>query len=161
MGLELGLPNLRFTRDDARNVEAYGEFDVVLCLGLLYHLDRPAAFLTIVGARTRNLLLLNTHYATDSECRHDALSPLATHDGGRGRWFEKYAEGISDVSLEDHAWASFGNPKSFWLEKAALLATLVESGFPTVFEEFDVLSPLEETYALALEHQRGLFVGLK
>jgi SAM-dependent methyltransferase len=158
---ELGLPNLRFVRDDARNIGAHGEFDIVLCLGLLYHLDRPATFLATVGALTRQLLLLNTHYATASECKHYALSALTTHDGKRGRWFEEYADGISDDALEEHAWASFGNPKSFWLEKGALLSTLIESGFPTVFEEFDFLSPLEDTYALALEHQRGLFVGLK
>ena len=158
---ELGLPNLRFVRDDARNVAAHGEFDVVLCLGLLYHLDEPVAFLRTLGARTRSLLLLNTHYATASECRHYALSAPTTHEGRRGRWFEEYTEGLPDASLEEHAWASFGNPRSFWLEKAALLATLVESGFPTVLEEFDFLSPLEEKYPLALEHQRGLFVALK
>src|ERR1700722_5752392 len=37
----LSLDSLEFVQDDVRNLslEKYGEFDVVLCLGLLYHLD--------------------------------------------------------------------------------------------------------------------------
>src|SRR5438034_7278681 len=42
----LSLENLEFVQDDARNLSAekYGHFDVVLCLGLLYHLDAPDVF---------------------------------------------------------------------------------------------------------------------
>src|SRR6266704_5753746 len=42
----LALENLEFVQDDARNLSAekYGSFDVVLCLGLLYHLDAPDVF---------------------------------------------------------------------------------------------------------------------
>src|SRR5438045_4466239 len=39
------LPNLRFVRDDAWNLQTYGPFDVIFCCGLFYHLDRPAEFL--------------------------------------------------------------------------------------------------------------------
>lgn len=41
----LSLSNLELVRDDVRNLsrERYGEFDVVLCLGILYHLDAPDA----------------------------------------------------------------------------------------------------------------------
>src|SRR4051812_24516142 len=42
----IGLENIDFFQDDVRNlrVEKYGEFDVVLCLGILYHLDVPDVF---------------------------------------------------------------------------------------------------------------------
>lgn len=42
----LGLENIRFVVDDVRHLspEKYGSFDVVLCLGILYHLDVPDAF---------------------------------------------------------------------------------------------------------------------
>src|SRR5438874_1963196 len=42
----LQLDNLDFAQDDVRNlsVEKYGRFDVVLCLGLLYHLDASDVF---------------------------------------------------------------------------------------------------------------------
>src|SRR5262245_64206307 len=39
----LGIKNLRFVQDDAMKVtrKKYGTFEVVLALGLLYHLDNP------------------------------------------------------------------------------------------------------------------------
>ena len=42
----LGLENLEFHQDDVRNLseERYGRFDVVLCLGILYHLNPPHVF---------------------------------------------------------------------------------------------------------------------
>jgi 2-polyprenyl-3-methyl-5-hydroxy-6-metoxy-1,4-benzoquinol methylase len=42
----LGLENVEFVRDDVRNLRAeqHGRFDVVLCLGILYHLDTPGLF---------------------------------------------------------------------------------------------------------------------
>src|SRR5438105_1763792 len=42
----LRLDNLDFVQDDVRNLSAekYGRFDVVLCLGLLYHLDARDVF---------------------------------------------------------------------------------------------------------------------
>src|SRR6185437_15435890 len=45
----LRLSNLSFVQDDVRNLspERYGRFDVVLCLGLLYHLD-AAGVVTLV-----------------------------------------------------------------------------------------------------------------
>ena len=41
----LDLPNLAFIQDDARNLSAYGKFDIVYCSGLLYHLHDPVRFL--------------------------------------------------------------------------------------------------------------------
>ena len=42
----LQLSRLEFVRDDVRNlsVERYGEFDVIICSGILYHLDTPDVF---------------------------------------------------------------------------------------------------------------------
>ncbi|MEO6326178.1 MAG: hypothetical protein ABIT01_12400 [Thermoanaerobaculia bacterium] len=42
-----------------------------------------------------------------------------------------------------------------------MLATRVEAGLSSVFEEYDFLSPLEESDALALAHQRGHFIALR
>jgi len=43
---EASIPNVEFVQDDVRNLskEKYGEFDIVLCLGILYHLDAPDVF---------------------------------------------------------------------------------------------------------------------
>ena len=46
------LPNLHFLHLDVKNLnkKEHGIFDVVLCLGLLYHLDNPLSFLSILNA---------------------------------------------------------------------------------------------------------------
>lgn len=40
------LDNLEFAQDDVRNltIEKHGQFDVVLCLGILYHFNAPDVF---------------------------------------------------------------------------------------------------------------------
>ena len=42
----LNLENLTFYQDDVRNLSAekYGQFDIVLCSGILYHLDSSDVF---------------------------------------------------------------------------------------------------------------------
>jgi ubiquinone/menaquinone biosynthesis C-methylase UbiE len=60
------LPNLEFIKDDARNIAKYGVFDVVFCSGLLYHLDKPKEFLNTLSAVTTKLLILQTHFSTDT-----------------------------------------------------------------------------------------------
>jgi hypothetical protein len=61
------LPNLEFIKDDARNIAKYGVFDVVFCCGLLYHLDKPKEFLNTLSALTTKLLILQTHFSTDTK----------------------------------------------------------------------------------------------
>lgn len=58
------LPNLSFVKDDAMNVAKYGDFDVVFCCGLLYHLDRPKQFLEELARVTKKLVILQTHFST-------------------------------------------------------------------------------------------------
>src|ERR1700733_10262502 len=43
---ELGLKNIRFIQDDVRNLSRakFGGFDIVICSGILYHLDVPDVF---------------------------------------------------------------------------------------------------------------------
>ncbi len=60
---KIGLPNLRFVRDDVWNTPNYGTFDVIYCCGLLYHLDRPHEFLKMLGSIARTAVILNTHFA--------------------------------------------------------------------------------------------------
>src|SRR6266849_4294939 len=61
------LDNLEFTQDDVRNltVEKYGHFDVVLCLGLLYHLDTPDVFRFVenLGQVCRKICIVDTRIA--------------------------------------------------------------------------------------------------
>jgi SAM-dependent methyltransferase len=87
----LDLPNLRFAEDDAWNLPKYGTFDVVFCSGLLYHLDRPRAFLEMIGRQTKHMLLLNTHVAPYDPIDVFDLGDLEVHEGLLGRWYCEFA----------------------------------------------------------------------
>ncbi len=85
---DLNLSNVEFVTDDVRNLEKYGKFDIVLCYGLLYHLNDPIDFLKILSGCTNKLLLLNTHFAPERDLRYDLgflntyfLSPLQKRIG--------------------------------------------------------------------------------
>ena len=150
-----GLPNLRFVCDDVRNIGDHGRFDVVLCAGLIYHLDRPVEFLRQLGEVTDRLLIVSGNFATREGDELATFAPLLSaemteHEGKLGRWFGE-APG---------PWSSVGNPRSFWLERDDLLRAMIESGFPTVFEQFDWLAD-EKASRLIAERRVGTFVGVK
>jgi hypothetical protein len=177
-----GLDNLRFVLDDVRNIDRYGPFDATYCGGILYHLDQPTAFLHALSERTRRLLVLDTHYATrDSESviddvrvrrrsRHPrvrsratktyGLSPLCEHEGSLGRWYTEHPADSSPAEMEASATASYGNTRSFWIEKKHLIQTLLEVGFHTVYEQYDFLERIaSDTYQE--DENRGIFVALR
>jgi 2-polyprenyl-3-methyl-5-hydroxy-6-metoxy-1,4-benzoquinol methylase len=158
----LSLPNLRFVLDDARNLADYGSFDAVFCAGLLYHLDNPVSFLDTVSKSTKRLLVLDTHVAMARRPRYwrKRLSRMTEHEGVPGRWYRDYTEGASQQAVEGALTASFGNPRSFWIEKMNLIQTLRNVGFTTIYEQFDCLSDIVDNVRLRV-HDRVLLVALK
>jgi len=42
--------------------ETVGEFDLVLCLGILYHMENPLGMIRRMAEITKNLLILESHY---------------------------------------------------------------------------------------------------
>jgi SAM-dependent methyltransferase len=91
----LGLERVEFLQEDVRNLsrERHGEFDVVLCIGILYHLDAPDVFrfLDSVGAVCRRLAVVDTHVALAPretrayDGRTYAGPPFLEHDPARRR----------------------------------------------------------------------------
>ncbi len=141
-----GLRNLGFELDDVKNFDAerFGVCDVTLALGILYHLDKPAAWLRQVASATRGLLIVDSHYAPSDDAdlaRLDSRLPLGPleqmEDGGQiyeGRWFFEYDD---KANREDQLWASYSNRSSFWLTKESLLKALLRAGFDLVLEQHD------------------------
>lgn len=126
-------------------MEQYGEFDVVLALGILYHLDQPAQWLRQIARTTRRVLVIDTHFAPEDyaalariDPRIANLSPLEKPEGElspyEGRWFFEFPEGTDP---EAQLWASYSNYRSFWLTKESLLLATWHAGFPLVFEQHD------------------------
>ena len=91
-----GLENLRFVQGDVREADAaiYGTFDVVLCSGILYHLDQPAVFdvLKAMRAMCRGVLIIDTRVASTSETE-------AAYEGVayRGSKYREHDPGASDA----------------------------------------------------------------
>jgi 2-polyprenyl-3-methyl-5-hydroxy-6-metoxy-1,4-benzoquinol methylase len=129
----LGIDNLEFVKDDVRNLssERYGSFDVVLCLGILYHLDAPDLFRFVhqMADVTRRCLIIDTHIS------HTAKISIA-HEGKEywGRFFNEHPPEATAEEKEKAVWASIDNPRSVWLTRESLYDLLAHAGFTSVYE---------------------------
>jgi SAM-dependent methyltransferase len=129
----LSLENLDLIQDDVRNLskEKYGDFDVVLCLGILYHLDAPDVFpfLERIGEVCQDIAIIDTSIA---------LGPTTSFAyKGVTYWGHKVKEHNSDDTPEEKIkryWASLDNVSSFHLSKSSLYCMLSRVGFTSVYE---------------------------
>jgi SAM-dependent methyltransferase len=146
----LSLHNLELIQDDVRNLarERHGRFDVVLALGILYHLDTPDVFLLLerVAEVCDALCVIDTHVT-------DSTAATFSHKGHtyRGTY---YAEpDTSDELARETLWAAMENTRSAILTRHSLFNALVHVGFTTAFE--CKVPPIPE------EPARGTFVAVK
>jgi SAM-dependent methyltransferase len=126
---------LRFEQDDVKHFDRarYGTYDVVLAAGILYHLDRPVAWLRQIADAVRCALILDTHYAPprdgvqlDGKRGPFGLGPLTQHEGYAGRWYTEYEEGTDGWG---DLWAAHSNWQSFWLTEGEVRRALGDAGF--------------------------------
>lgn len=112
-------PRVTWVEADVRTVDV-APFDLVVCLGLFYHLtlDDQLDLLDRVAGRP---LLLDTHVANGAS-RH-ALSDEVTQQGYTGRFY-KEGSGLR---------SSWRNVRSFWPTPESLHRMLAEHGYPVVF----------------------------
>lgn len=163
------LPNLTFVQDDVWNITRHGHFDAVFCCGLLYHLDRPSAFLNQLAAVTTKLVILQTHFAPSTEGNTDGdlrypLSEPASHEGLEGRWYTEFEQEPTAVQRDEAKWSSWENFQSFWPRREFLLQAIRNAGFNLVLEQFDSLGPNIAESLLTGEYRtdcRGTFIGIK
>lgn len=129
----LGLKRCTFEKADVRDfsVDRFGSFDVVLCLGLLYHLDGDGVFDLIENIRqaTRRALVLDTHISLRGGMKH---SRAGKHY--EGHWYAEHRPAASDAEVEAKEWASLDNLRSFWPTRGALFDALVDGGFTSLLE---------------------------
>lgn len=129
----LGLDGVRFELGDVRDLsrERHGEFDVVLCLGILYHLDAPDVFRFVEQIA--------------EVCRLGAI--FDTSVGAAAEEERQYGdERYAGVSLYEHEpdeseevrrarlWSSLDNPSAFAPTLTSLLRVLAHAGFTSVYE---------------------------
>ena len=164
------LPNLEFRRDDVKNFTRanYGSFDIVLALGILYHLDEPLKWMRQLAETTESVLIVDSHFAPSLDAglplmdKRLPLGPLqkvkdeeTTYEG---RWF---ADCSADMDRETQVWSSYSNNKSFWLTKDSLCCGLMRAGFEVVFQQFDTWGDLDVYKHFSTSFVRGMFLALK
>lgn len=150
---------MEFLLADVRSFRPARPFDVVVCSGLLYHLDDPAAYIGTLGQMTApgGMLYLDTHVAPQdpAQCEFEqALSPIKTMEAGGIT--VRYCEFDEDTTKPE---SSIGNRSSIWMDTAAHLDLMYRAGFPRVFELNGYFGPDEQT--LKRRYSRKYFVGLK
>lgn len=129
----LGLDRLELRREDVRALSqaTHGRFDVVLCLGLLYHLDAADVFpfLERLAEACTGLLIVDTHVGMAGRTSH-------RHRGReyRGVTFVEHSPRATQGQRERSLWASLDNVHSFWPTRASLLNALTDCGFTSVLE---------------------------
>jgi 2-polyprenyl-3-methyl-5-hydroxy-6-metoxy-1,4-benzoquinol methylase len=129
----LNLNNLKLHLDDVRNltIEKYGEFDVVLCLGLLYHLDAPDVFQFVEKMRAvcKDILIIDTHISKETTAKVEYKGFSYS-----GKFYQEHPSGTSVENKTKNLWASLDNEKSFWPTRLSLFNLLARSGFTSVYE---------------------------
>jgi SAM-dependent methyltransferase len=128
----LELDELELRLEDVRDLrlERHGEFDLVLCLGLLYHLDAPDVFalLSRMHEVCRRLVIVDTRIA---------LHAVDPYDHQGHRYWGQFADepsAATDPRSRDALWSSIGNPRSFHLTRISLCNALADHGYSSVFE---------------------------
>jgi SAM-dependent methyltransferase len=140
----LDIDNLRFVQDDALAVtqERYGSFDVVLALGLLYHLDDPFSFLENLSRLSRGFVLIDTLVALEEPTEtiggewKPELSTLEqfSYRGNSytGRRYREFESDATQLGKDLSPTASLENEHSIWLTESSLIQLLRDVGFEQV-----------------------------
>jgi|SRR5215207_5202039 len=132
----LQLNNLKLIQDDVRNIsrQKHGRFDVILCSGILYHLNTPDvfAFIESMYEMSERLLIIDTHISLNP-------NTSVTHKGETysGEYWREYSDEDIELAGRKNLWASWGNPTSFQFTRPALVNFLSRTGFTSVYECFN------------------------
>jgi 2-polyprenyl-3-methyl-5-hydroxy-6-metoxy-1,4-benzoquinol methylase len=155
----LSLDNLELIEDDVRNLtfKKYGEFDVVLNLGVLFHLDAPDCFRFVekIAKVCRHFTVLDTHIS---------LKPQQFYTyRNKKYWGMTRIEHTAEVPDELDAaklWASLDNSRSFRFTRSSLYNLLYQVGFTTVCEQHTSKEVKSEVNRVLLIAVRGQPVKL-
>ena len=149
----LSLGNIEFHQDDVRNLseEKHGRFDVVLCLGILYHLDAPDVFtfLENVFAVCQHITVIDTHISLHPE-------QIFLYKGKKywGKTVPEHAPDAGHEEKQKSLWASLDNPISIHFTRPSLYNLLYNVGFTSVYECHIPQEPQKPT-------DRATFVAIK
>jgi SAM-dependent methyltransferase len=148
-----GLSNVRFVQEDVRRISraTHGAFDVLLLLGLLYHLDAGDALDVLGNVRDlcTGLLVVDTLVT---------LAPDTEFRGYAGTRVREHEDADSPEARRGRLLRSIDNTFAFRFTRASLCRTLVDLGFTSVLECRAPLEPgrAEERVTLAARRGEGV-----
>lgn len=123
----------------AVSAESHGRFDIVLLLGILYHLDAQdgADTLAHLAALTDDLLIVDTHIAPNARAQFTYRG--RSYDGA---YVREHNAADDDATKLARGQASIDNEFAFYFTRDALVRLLADVGFSFVLE---ALAPLDAT----------------
>jgi SAM-dependent methyltransferase len=129
----LSIDGLDLCHDDVRNLcaDQYGKFDVVLCLGILYHLTVPDVFSFL-----ERVFEVCTGFAVIETEVTPAPEQCYINDGRQywGKMRPEHSENSTPQERAESRWASLDNLASFCFTRPSLYNILSHVGFTSVYE---------------------------
>jgi hypothetical protein len=113
-------PGITWLQQDVRTTDVTG-FDVVLVMGLLYHLELDDQ-LELLRRCSKTVTILDTHHSN---------APTHLEGGYAGHTFHELPAG-REAELAATPTAAWGNQTSFWATQPDLVRMLEDCGFRTV-----------------------------
>lgn len=130
---QLKLDNVAFYQDDVNNLNPaqYGQFDIIICSGILYHLRGADAYDMFRKMREccTGVAIVDTFISLSGSesIRHNGKSI-------NGSVYKEHDEGTSQENKLADLWASVDNDTSFWLDEASILNAIMDAGFTSAHE---------------------------
>jgi tRNA (mo5U34)-methyltransferase len=151
-----GLESLQFERADvlALDPAQLGTFDVVLVLGLIYHLENPVGALRAARALTRGTAVVESQLTAYEQPIQLGWGATGVFRAAPGHW-ASVLEPTEEQQDEGNPLASFGGVVSLVPNRAALLEGMSVAGFRDV-RMLDAPAHLNAQY---VEGHRGIAVG--
>jgi hypothetical protein len=129
----IGLSNCSFLQHDVRNLSKHkhGSFDVVLCLGILYHLTASdgVELLRRMHDVCKRAVIIDTHVALFGE---EQVAVGSEHFSGRT--YREFIPGTSPERKQGALASSLDNENSFWMTEESLCRCLQAAGFTSVMK---------------------------
>ncbi len=156
---QMGLGRVTFQVDDVRNVSAqtYGQFDAIVCSGLLYHLPAQdgAELLRTLHEMAVRLLVIDTHISLAPQESFTFLGETY-----HGESYREHGPGEVEKVIEHRPLASYGNEVSSLFSRPSLVNLLAAVGFTSCYE---CMLPIHLNYGRpGLEHaDRCTFIAVK
>lgn len=128
---ELGLRNIEFIQDDVRNLSRakLGGFDIVICSGILYHLDVPDVFDFVrrIYEICDRLVVIDTQIAL-----HPRTSVSHAGRTYSGLHYKEHDELADRETKYEDLWSSIDNVESFWFTHPSLCNLVADVGFTSM-----------------------------